>query len=850
MNEKGKTRIFGLEPGRLGRLFSVGMNGCDAADVEASEPKPAGPVPREAAADPSSFAASLASTVEQVGQWIGPYHLVGVLGEGGMGIVYLAQQEHPIRRQVALKVIKPGMDSRRIIHRFRTEEQTLALLHHPNIAQVLDAGTTDTGRSYFVMEYVDGVPITDYCDRHALTVTDRLSLFQQVCHGIHHAHQKGIVHRDIKPSNVLVCVEQDMAIPKIIDFGIAKAINRPVSQQTLFTQENQPVGTPEFMSPEQLEMADRDIDIRSDIYSLGVLLYVLLTGVRPFNWEQLRTGGIDHIRRVIREQDPKTPSTRITRLGPAAAEIASCRRTEVQRLVRRLRRELEWIPLKAMRKERAARYRSAAELADDIDNYLRGRPLLAGPPTTIYRLRKFVRRHRALVAGIAAVLVVSLIGTLVSVTFAIETERAHADAEMVADFLRNDVLASVARAPVGEATVTYVLDTASVVVSQRFEGRPLVEASVHETLGATYRSMAESAKAEQHWGRALDIYQQHYGELNAATLRAMDGLYWVYDDQERHFECEALRRRMHAIRRRLSPKNERADLAPLAHTYCHLGNYRQAELLFDIVLEPVRRQWGDDYPRYAPMEACNLARVYAALARYEEADRLFARAFTTDLWGTESRWRLIYATDRANMYADQGRLAEAGVLLSRTLAAERRLLGDEHIFTLHAVYGLARVHTAQGRCEDAEVLLQRALAVAKQRLRPEHPASLRLVHALAVLRYRQGRCDEAESLFEQALAGKQRQLGRQHPETLDLQHDFGVLLRELRRYSAAEGHVVEAVAGRQAVLGSRHPHTIASAHELVRLYESWDKPEEAARWRARLLRDPFRDDDSSEANRR
>ncbi|MHC4439409.1 MAG: serine/threonine protein kinase, partial [Planctomycetota bacterium] len=310
--------------------------------------------------------ASLEQIMEKPGGQVGRYKLLSVLGEGGMGIVYLAEQQHPIKRRVALKVVKPGMDSKRVIKRFEAERQTLALLDHPNIAHVHDAGTTEAGRPYFVMEYVKGLTITEHCDRHKLTIEDRLNLFLQVCHAVHHAHQKGIIHRDIKPSNILVSLQDNQAVPKIIDFGIAKALAQPLTEQTLATEESQLLGTPEYMSPEQADMVNEDIDTRSDIYSLGVLLYVLLTGVLPFDPDTLRTGGIEHIRQVIRETDPRTPSTRLTRLGDEASKVAESRRTQVAALVKKLHKELEWIPLKAMRKERTERYRSASEFADDI----------------------------------------------------------------------------------------------------------------------------------------------------------------------------------------------------------------------------------------------------------------------------------------------------------------------------------------------------------------------------------------------------------------------------------------------------------------------------------------------------
>jgi serine/threonine protein kinase len=304
---------FGIKPEQLNRLLTaIGLEKSSASE--------------------QSNQATSSSTAGKMGGRIGRYKLLSVLGEGGMGIVYLAEQRHPIRRQLALKVIKPGMDSKRVIARFEAERQALALLEHPNIAHVYDAGTTENGRPYFVMEYVKGLSITEHCDRHKLTIEDRLNLFRQVCLAVQHAHQKGIIHRDIKPSNILISIRDDQVNPKIIDFGVAKALAQPLTEQTLATEESQLLGTPEYMSPEQAEMTSVDIDTRSDIYSLGVLLYVLLTGALPFDSDTLRTGGIDRIRQIIQEKDPKTPSTRLTNLGEEAGKVAEKRCTDVAAL--------------------------------------------------------------------------------------------------------------------------------------------------------------------------------------------------------------------------------------------------------------------------------------------------------------------------------------------------------------------------------------------------------------------------------------------------------------------------------------------------------------------------------------
>src|SRR5688500_10456871 len=358
-----------------------------------------------------TWAPSADPPAERVGATVGRYKLLERLGEGGFGVVFMAEQLTPVRRRVALKLIKPGLDTRQVIARFEAERQALALMDHENIAKVLDAGATDAGRPYFVMELVRGVPITEYCDRNRLPPRERLELFVQVCRAVHQAHTKGIIHRDIKPTNVLVTLHEGTAVPKVIDFGVAKATGQQLTDKTLFTNFQQMVGTPLYMSPEQAEMTGNDVDTRSDVYSLGVLLYELLTGTTPLDKDRLKQAAFDEVRRIIREEDPPRPSTRLSTMGEhAQRSISEQRRSDPRRLSQLFRGELDWIVMKALEKDRKCRYEAANSFAQDIQRYLADEPVQACPPSTLYRAKKFVRRHKGPVLAAAIVAMALLMG--------------------------------------------------------------------------------------------------------------------------------------------------------------------------------------------------------------------------------------------------------------------------------------------------------------------------------------------------------------------------------------------------------------------------------------------------------
>jgi serine/threonine protein kinase/tetratricopeptide (TPR) repeat protein len=904
MEDEGST--FGTKPDRLDRLVFEVM-----AEPDEQEETP--PV------------ASLDMLVEKVGSWIDRYKLLSVLGEGGMGVVYLAEQAEPIKRRVALKVIKPGMDTKRVIARFEAERQALALLDHPNIAHVHDAGTTEAGHPYFVMEYVEGLPITDYCDTHKLTIEARLRVFLHVCEAIQHAHQKGIIHRDLKPSNILVSADGDEDIPKIIDFGVAKAIAGPLTERTLKTEDSRLLGTPEYMSPEQADMAGEDIDTRADIYSLGVLLYVLLAGVLPFDPQTFREGGIDRIRKLIREGDPKTPSTR---LGETSAEDSteSARRrgTNAKALQRRLHGDLDWITLKAMEKDRTRRYGSAGELAADVCRHLNHEPVSAGPPSTVYKVSKFVRRNRALVTGVATVLLVLITGIVVSM-FALGQARARAEeAQTVSEFLRNTVLSSLDPYDVAGRTITTrsALDAISEDIAVKLRDYPLAEAEIRERVGFLYWSLGLYEQAEPHYKRAIEIYRARLGMQDATTLNAMTRLGWVYFYDSRYDEAkQQFIEALEGMQIVLGDKdvNTLHVMAALGGVYYMQGRFNEAEQLCPKALETMQRRVGDEDGRLVNF-ICTLAVGYRFQGRYAEAEELYNRGLAIsrrefgeqhwstlmlmqtfgqlccdlgrydeaeqllladlegrrDSWGREHPDTLWTMACLGWLYYHQGRYEEAELLFVTAMENARRTLREAHLCCLHAMRGLgrlyvsqgrydeaeplllkvleiapgvvgdeqwgvlstrntlARLYTAQGRYDEAQELCTQVLAVRRRNLGDEHPATLESVNDSGVLRREQQWYEEAESLLRQALEGRQRKLGPDHPACFESMHELGVLYIRQACYEEAEPLLLEAFHGREAKLGPAHPHTLDSLKQLVSLYESWPKPDEAAKWRAKL----------------
>jgi len=800
--------------------------------------------------DPTLGSGSLSGdgrSAEQPGTLIGPYRLLERIGEGGFGAVFMAEQSSPVRRRVALKIVKLGMDTRMVIARFEQERQALALMDHPNIARVFDAGATDTGRPYFVMELVRGAPITTYCDREQLSIPQRVELFTQVCRAVQHAHTKGVIHRDIKPGNVLVGTVDGRPLAKIIDFGIAKAIQDRLTDKTLFTEFRQLVGTPEYMSPEQAA-GSLDIDTRTDVYALGVLLYELLTGSTPFDAKQLRSAAYAEMQRIIREVDPPAPSTRLANSREGALAIAALRGTLPHRLGSTVRGELDWIVMRTLDKERARRYDSAGDLAADIERYLEGKPVEAAPPSRAYRFRKMLRRHR-LGVGVGAIVAVALVaGTGVALwqarvaarerdaatISAIAAETARREADQVAEFesarlkdidaagmgkrlladLAENAREGMARAGVAEGRITErlaqledlladvnatslalrtldanIFEGALRAVDEQFKDQPAVQARLLQILADTLQGLGLIDRASGPMERAVEIRRRVLGDRHSDTLLSIDNLGSLRVAQSRLGDAEACTREALGAREAmLGPDHPETlnSLNNLGMIFLMQGKMKDAEACLRDLLEKDRRIKGPDHPD-----------------------------------------TLQVVNNMGGMLLETGRPAEAESFFRESLVARRRVSGVDHFQTIVSTSNLALSIEKQGRPADAEPLYQDALARAKRMLGEEHPQTLLFKSNLGFLLCTLGRLPEAESLTLEALTTRRRLFGNAHGDTLQSIHNFAVLLVAQGDVAGAEAHFQEALKGRLAALGGAHRYVTQTRTSLASLLADQGRHAEA-----------------------
>jgi serine/threonine protein kinase/tetratricopeptide (TPR) repeat protein len=744
---------------------------------------------------------------EGPGTVLGPYQLLEQIGEGGFGVVFRAEQQHPVRRQVALKVVKPGMDTKQVVARFEAERQALALMDHPNIARVLDGGEAPTGRPYFVMELVRGVSITDYCDLSHLTVRQRLELFVPVCQAVQHAHQKGVIHRDLKPSNILVAVSDGEPVAKVIDFGVAKAVGQKLTDNAVVTGAAQMIGTPTYMSPEQAEMGGTDVDTRADIYALGVVLYELLTGTTPFDQDRLRAAAFDEVRRIIRQEEPARPSARVSTLGAAAGTVTVNRQSDSKRLIRLVRGELDWIVMKCLEKDRARRYESAAALARDVRRYLDGHAVEASPPYAGYRLRKFLGRNKGPVLA-ASLVLLALVGGTGGTTVGMvearhqaglawaaqaneseararETQRAEAEGKerlrasaaeaaakeqereakeqlalssTVIDFLLDDLLGqagSTAQAdrrhvPDPNLTVRAALDRSAAAVGDKFRGRPKAEAVLRLTIGSAYRELGKYDKAIAQIRQAVDIRAGLEGSENPETLRA------------RH----------------------------------------------------------------------ELANAYRAAGHLDDAIRLYKEVHAAQAVnpGPEHPETLTTLNNLAAAYLDARMTAEAEALFKQVRDARLKLLGPEDPATLTTLHNLADVYRRTNRLGEAAKLYEDVRSAREKVLPPDHPQTLSTINNLAVTYWQMNWLDKSVPLFEQLVLSYRRTLGDRHPRTLRVQANLGVNYRDAGRLDKAIG-LLEQVhrdgkeypelhwVGRELFLAYARAGKSAEAHGLAKTVE-------------------------------
>ena len=809
------------------------------------------------------------SMPETPGKMIGRYKLLQQIGEGGFGTVYMAEQQEPVRRKVALKIIKPGMDTKQVIARFEAERQALAMMDHVGIAKVLDGGATESGRPYFVMELIKGVPITDYCDANNLTTKERLELFQEVCSAVHHAHQKGVIHRDLKPTNVMVTLHDDRPVPKVIDFGIAKATQQRLSEKTLFTSYGQFIGTPDYMSPEQAALSGLDVDTRTDVYSLGVLLYELLTGTTPFDSSTLQQAAFDEFQRILREVDPPRPSTRISTMAESSADMARHRGAEPAGLAKLVRGDLDWIVMQALEKDRTRRYESASELANDVRRHLADEPVLASPPSAFYRLRKFARRNRVGVAAGAFMTFALLAGVAISTLGFVEARRERRLAVTEAENAR---LAEGRAREQRQIAETNAIEAATQAQNALLaEERERQQREVAERKGAEAATQAARvsavfgfleetiASADPYGGASgltvvdmldaaverLDSGALSHQPLYEARVRTTLGRTYMHLHVDRLEAAETQLVRANEIWLAECPSTNDVRVPQIIHGTVDLaeleeakGHPSAAEELYREALRLARVRTaakkieGD----LVPITLTALGRFLVSSYRSEagsgaaEAEALFREALElANGTGDPDRVNDVAESmrDVARSLTAQGEYEEPEALLLEVLSIQRTFFAGEHAEIATTLFYLGELLEARDDASGAEARYREAIDMRRRTVGEDSKLAVQLIMLAHLLRG-QERYEEAEEIFRHLLDGSRESLPEGHPGIATCLNHLAIVLAPMGRYEEAEDALREAVEIlRNAWSGGQRTETIETIGNLAGLYYRLERYDEA-----------------------